>query len=70
MEYVVICDRTGETRTGYGLMVWDNGAGQMFRDLCGRAEPVLDLAERCNAGRLDPGQLREVVEDFLGRWDL
>ena len=48
LEYMVICDQLEEGRTGYGLMVWDGKQLRVFRDLCGRAEPVLDLARRCN----------------------
>lgn len=44
LEYMVICDQLEEGRTGYGLMVWDGKQLRVFRDLCGRAEPVLDLA--------------------------
>ena len=27
LEYMVICDQLEEGRTGYGLMVWQGGAG-------------------------------------------
>ena len=60
LEYMVICDQLEEGRTGYGLMVWDGKQLRVFRDLCGRAEPVLD--------RLCPEHFREVVEDFLAAW--
>ena len=68
LEYMVICDQLEEGRTGYGLMVWDGKQLRVFRDLCGRAEPVLDLARRCNLGRLCPEHFREVEEDFLAAW--
>ena len=68
LEYMVICDQLEEGRTGYGLMVWDGKQLRVFRDLCGRGGPVLDLARRCNLGRLCPEHFREVVEDFLAAW--
>ena len=68
LEYMVICDQLEEGRTGYGLMVWDGKQLRVFRDLCGRAEPVLDLPGGAIWDGLCPEHFREVVEDFLAAW--
>ena len=68
LEYMVICDQMEEGRTGYGLMMYNGEELQVFRDLCLRAEPVLELARRCNLGNLCPEHFQEVVEDFLLDW--
>ena len=65
MGYWVICGRFEDGRQGYGLLHWDGTELLVRADLSSDPETVLDLAERCDRGRLWSGHLDDIIEDFL-----
>ena len=61
------CQTEGFKYIGYGICVRDERTGKqrLFRDISVRKREIDELVKRCNALKLDPVHIEDVIEDFL-----